>query len=585
MTELNLDITQATDEERAAINQVVAEGGGPAVTHDAERLVRAGSALRRSRRHLLLPALHALQRQAGWISPGATQYLAEALQIAPADIYGVATFYDLLTTEDPGHHLDVAYVCEDIACLMASPDQMVGPEEIEGRVVKRSPCLGQCERPQAMFIQGRGRADEVPADEDASYPSVPSVPQAGDPSLRLLRRVGVVDPRSLADYVASGGYRALSKALRLGSDQVLDQLDQSGLVGRGGAAFPTGTKWRAVAAESGLKHVVVNIDESEPGTFKDRILVEYDPFAVIEAATIAGFTVGAPKAWIYIRGEYPLATHRLHQAVAQARDAGFLGRSVAGTDFSFEVEIRRGAGAYICGEETALFNSIEGFRGEPRQKPPFPTTNGLFNQPTVINNPETLVNVLPIVLNGPASHRRAGTDRSTGTKLFCVSGKVQRPGLYEMPFGVKLGRLLEVAGGVKGELSTVLLGGAAGAFVGPDQLDLPLSLEAASEAGVTLGSGVVMVFNTDVDMNAIVRRITNFFRHESCGQCVPCRVGTTRLQEAVAAGVADGGRLDLRLVNDITQVMADASICGLGHTAGSAVSSAIRLGLIGDHDD
>jgi len=588
MTNQTKDLVQATDEEIAAVNSVVSKGGGPAIVHESERLVRAGASARDARRHLLLPVLHRLQRQIGWISNGAASYLSEVLQIPVADVFGVATFYDLLSTEQPGHALDVAYVCEDIACLMARPEQLVGPEEVDSRVVKSSACLGQCERPQAVFVQGRAKPDHVPADTDSRASSKSSVPQAGSPSLRLLRRVGVVDPASLPAYVMSDGFRALSEALKLGPQAVIDMVDDAGLVGRGGAAFPTGVKWRAVAAEDGPKHVVVNADESEPGTFKDRILIENDPFSIVEAATIAGFAVGAEKGWIYIRGEYPLAFERLTEAVEQARNAGFLGPSVIGTQFGFDIEIRRGAGAYICGEETALFNSIEGYRGEPRQKPPFPTTHGLFGLPTAINNPETLANVLPIVLNGPAAHRRVGTERSTGTKLFCVSGRVGRPGLYELPFGVKLGRLLEVAGGVQGDLQTVLLGGAAGGFVGPDQLDLSLSIEDAADAGLSLGSGVVMVFDTEVDMSAIVKRISAFFRHESCGQCVPCRVGTVRLHEHVVAATTSRRPLDLQLVDDIGRVMADASICGLGHTASSAVRSAIELGLMrrpGGHHD
>ena len=577
MTDVTNTDTVATDVEIQAINAVIAPAGGTAVVYEHERLVRGGARAKANRRHLLLPVLHNLQRQVGWISPEAAQQVELAIGVPVAEVYGVASFYDLLATEDPGHSLDVAYVCEDIACLIAGAEKAVGPDDIDNLVVKGSSCLGQCERPQALFIQGRGSDDRVPIDKVETYPSVSVVPQSGDPSLRLLKRVGVVDPTSLTEYVASGGYRALSEAIRFGADRVIEMVEQSGLVGRGGAAFPTGVKWRAVADETGPKHLVVNADESEPGTFKDRVLLENDPFAIIEAATIASFAVGASQGWIYVRGEYPLAVQRLERAIAEALENGFLGESVLGTAHHFDIEVRRGAGAYICGEETALFNSIEGFRGEPRQKPPFPTTHGLFGQPTVINNPETLANVIPIVLDGPNVHKMAGTDRSTGTKLFCVSGMVKRPGLYELPFGTKLGRLLEVAGGVKGDLRAVLLGGAAGSFVGPEKLEMELSMEAAAEAGTTLGSGVVMVFNTDNDMNAVVRRITAFFRHESCGQCVPCRVGTVRLNELVSDRSAP---LNLELVDDISQVMADASICGLGHTAPSALRSAIALGLL-----
>ena len=436
------------------------------------------------------------------------------------------------------------------------------------------------ERP-ALFVQGAGgRPDRVPADAEPF-----ELPQAGDPSLRLLRRIGAADPESLESYMAHGGYQALRRAGEMGAEAVLEAVADSGLSGRGGAAFPTGVKWRAVAAETGRpKHIVANCDESEPGTFKDRIVMEHDPFAVVETMTIAGLATGAANGWIYIRGEYPLATARLQGAIDAARSAGLLGPDAAGTGHDFDIAIWRGAGAYICGEETALFNSLEGFRGEPRNKPPFPTTHGLFSEPTAINNPETLLNVLDIVLEGPDAYRSRGTERSPGTKLLCLSGRVGRPGIYEVPFGTTLGDLLELAGGVTGtgELQTVLMGGAAGSFVGPDSLGLPLTLEDTRAAGTTLGSGVVMAFDTSVDMTDVVVRIAEFFRNESCGQCVPCRVGAVRQHETLVQMQKRGSLSPDRraLIDDMAEAMVDASICGLGHTAASAVRSALNLGLV-----
>jgi NADH-quinone oxidoreductase subunit F len=264
-------------------------------------------------------------------------------------------------------------------------------------------------------------------------------------------------------------------------------------------------------------------------------------------------------------------------AVESARLAGLLGESILGSDLSFDIEIRSGQGAYICGEETALFNSIEGFRGEPRQKPPFPVQSGLFNRPTVINNVETLINVNRIVLEGGEAFAAIGTAESSGTRLFCLSGDVVRPGVYEVEFGATLGDLISLAGGLESDMATVLLGGAAGTFVGPEHLDLPLTFEAARAAGVSLGSGVIMVFNSARDMRDVVRRVARFFRDESCGQCVPCRIGTVRVEEAVAR--ANGG-VDVNLIDDLDRAMKDASICGLGHTAASVVRSAINRGLI-----
>ncbi|MGH3170100.1 MAG: complex I 51 kDa subunit family protein, partial [Trebonia sp.] len=344
-------------------------------------------------------------------------------------------------------------------------------------------------------------------------------------------------------------------------------------------------------------YVVCNADESEPGTFKDRVLLEQDPYALVEALTIMGYACGAERGYIYIRGEYPLAESRLRHAVTQAREHGFLGPDVMGEGFAFEIEVRRGAGAYIAGEETALINSLEGKRAEPRNKPPFPAQSGLFGKPTAVNNVETLLSVLEILRIGGPSYARLGTENSTGTRLFCLSGCVSVPGLYEYEFGVTLGDVIAGAGGLRSgrSLRAVLLGGAAGTFVGPDALDMPLTFEGVRAAGATLGSGVVLVLDDTVDVVALLRRITQFFRDESCGQCVPCRVGTVRQEEllarmvAGAAGAAQpadparGGAAladQMALFRDISAVTRDASICGLGQTAVSAVESAIRLGLV-----
>ncbi len=401
--------------------------------------------------------------------------------------------------------------------------------------------------------------------------------------LRLLRRVGVVDPASLDDYRAHGGYEALRRAVELGPEGVIAELKDSKLQGRGGAAFPAGVKWEAVAKQPVQPHYFIcNADESEPGTFKDRILMEHDPFAVLESLTIAGYATGSEKGFIYIRGEYPLATSRLEHAIELAYAHGFLGADVMGEGFAFDVELRRGAGAYICGEETSLFNSIEGKRGEPRNKPPFPVERGVFGKPTGINNVETLVNVLEVLTLGGEAYAQIGTTDSTGPRLFCLSGCVERPGVYEVEHGITLRELLEMAGGVRGgkELKAILLGGAAGSFVTADDLDLRLTFEDSKAAGVTLGSGVVMVFDEDVDLTDIVLRIAAFFRDESCGQCVPCRVGTVRQEEALArviSGRASGSLTDeLALIDEIGQVMRDASICGLGQLAANAVDSAIH---------
>ena len=401
---------------------------------------------------------------------------------------------------------------------------------------------------------------------------------------RLLKRIVEMECIDLETYRRHGGYEALHLAINKGGEHVIEQLKTSGLTGRGGAAFPTGIKWEAVATKNSLvKYVVANADESEPGTFKDRVIMESDPFALVEAMTIAGISAGCEKGWIYIRGEYTTAAERLGMALTDATASNLLGTKILGSPYNFDIEIRRGAGAYICGEETSLFNSIEGFRGEPRSKPPYPTDSGLFGQPTIVNNPETFLNVLEILNNGAESYRSAGTTNSPGTKLFCLSGDVLNPGLYEAEFGITLRELLVRAGDVTGDLQAILLGGAAGSFVDSRHLDIPLTFEDTKAEGLTLGSGAVMVFSSRVDLSAVLTRLAKFFRDESCGQCVPCRIGTVRQHELlIQIGSQRPTSDNDLLLEEIAAVMTDSSICGLGQTAASAVQSAVQLGLIGD---
>ena len=599
--------------ERAAVDAVVGQPTG-----SDQRRARPDGPWVRALRPLLLPALHAVQDEVGWISPGALNHICQRLSVPPAEAYGVATFYAMFSVQPRAPR--VAHVCDDIACAPAGGEAIarelaatLGPEG-SGTAISwvRSPCLGLCEKAPAVLFQLAGAEDfslapataervraglapgQAPAGSNgdgrapAGPPTGSSTPQTAgprSPGLRLLRRVGVVNPDSLDSYRADGGYAALRRAVGLGPARVIAEVTDSKLTGRGGAAFPTGLKWDGVAKAPVRPHYLIcNADESEPGTFKDRVLMEDDPFALIEAMTIAGYATGCERGYLYIRGEYPLATRRLQNAIAQTRHRGLLGVDVMGEGFAFDIELRRGAGAYICGEETALMNSLEGCRGEPRNKPPFPSQVGLFGKPTVINNVETLYNVLDVLAEGGPAFAGVGSGRSTGTKLFCLSGAVARPGVYEVPFGATLRELLALAGGTTGDLRAVLLGGAAGSFVLPDQLDVPLTLEGTREIGASIGSGVIMAFDSSADLTGTLRRIAAFFRDESCGQCVPCRVGTVRQEEALARlsrGAEIGSRQqELRLLEDLARVMRDASICGLGHTAPSAVQSAIALNLL-----
>jgi NADH-quinone oxidoreductase subunit F len=618
--DLRLGVAEpATGAERAAITSVLGppetswEGGQRTA---ADSRAAYGGHAARSRRHLLLPVLHAVQERVGWISPGALDHICARLTIPPAEAYGVASFYALFrTTPAPPA---VVHVCDDLACQVSGAEQACAQMEQSfgaegtaagsngaGLMWQRSPCLGQCDRGSAALIQHAGaepaRTGLAPFDPaqvrqalvptqpaPAPPPLVPQLADGGRPWLRLLRRVGQVDPSSLDSYRAAGGYEMLRRAMALGPQAVLREIKDAKLLGRGGAAFPTAVKWEAVATNPVRPHYVVcNADESEPGTFKDRVLMEADPYALVEALTIMGITCGAEQGYIYIRGEYPRAEARLRHAVEQARARGLLGPDVMGEGFTFDIDVRRGAGAYIAGEETGLINSLEGKRAEPRNKPPFPAQSGLFGKPTAINNVETLLCVLEILRIGGPAFAEIGTSNSTGTRLFCLSGCVEQPGLYEYEFGVTLRQVIDAAGGVRGgrPLRAVLLGGAAGSFVGPGVLDTPLTFEALRAIGATLGSGVVLVLDDTVDVTALLRRIAQFFRDESCGQCVPCRVGTVR-QEELLARLVRGTPLgsvqqELVLLDDIAAVARDASICGLGQTAVSAVTSAVTLGLIG----
>jgi NADH-quinone oxidoreductase subunit F len=636
---------EPTPDERAAVDDRLGaprsswDGGLDRTARDLH--VGYGGKEQRDRRHLLLPALQALQERVGWISEGGFAYVCERLSVPPADAWGVATFYMMLSTQPRPRR--VLHVCDDIACRAKGamktceslrahhspplPHGIVGGHhEPHGTHVTlnehhgawtTSPCLGLCDvAPAALFIEAGARPVErslgdVTGDYamgllgDGSDPGdvlqttsvadhagdavTPRIGYLGEP--RLLRRVGVVDPTSLGAYKAAGGYKALEKAFALGPEGVIKEVNDAKLLGRGGAAFPTGRKWDAVRTQPAEpRYFICNADESEPGTFKDRVLLTADPFAIVEAMTIGAYAAGCSLGYVYIRGEYPLAAQRMQNAIDQARAAGLLGTItpvsslVASSPFQFDIEIRRGGGAYICGEETAIFESIEGKRGEPRNKPPFPVQHGVFGKPTVVNNVETLANVLPIILEGGANAAKIGTAGSAGTRLFCLSGHVAKPGVYEVPMGTTLGELMAAAGGATGKLQCMLLGGAAGAFVRPDEMNLRLTHEDTRAAGVTLGSGVVVAFDDTVNMPDVILRIAQFFRDESCGQCVPCRVGTVRQQESlvrIAKKQPIGGlKGELALLEEVGLAMKDGSICGLGQTAYAAVESAIkRLGL------
>ena len=533
----------------------------------------------------LLPALHAAQKLYNWISEETATEISKALHVPLADVHGVIEFYSLFYNKPIGKR--VIRVCTDVACKLKGGNQVLhhlcshhGLEPGQttddlSLTIEPSPCLGLCEHAPAALVDQQA---ETNIDLANDFYELGHPPSKVDGPIRILTSNCGNGTTSLAKYRK---YSAFTKALGIKPEEVVAEIKASGLVGRGGAAFPTGIKWEGAAKAEGFpKYVICNADESEPGTFKDSILLIDDPHRTIEGMLIAGYAIGANKGYIYIRAEYPYVLPVLENALNESREAGLLGENILGSAFSFDIEIRVGAGAYICGEETALFESIEGKRGFPRVKPPFPTTHGLFGKPTVINNVETLCNVPLIIAKGSEEYRKIGTEKSPGPKLFCVSGDVEKPGLYEVPFGVTLRELMEMAGGVADNknLQAVLFGGAAGAFATSAHLDVKMTFEDLRAAGLPLGSGVVMVFDESRDMRSVLKSLGHFFAHESCGKCYPCQMGTQR-QKEILDRIAEGKVLegDLIRLQDVGWTMTDASLCGLGQTAAGAVLSAIKL--------
>jgi NADH-quinone oxidoreductase subunit F len=555
---------------------------------DLSRLLERLSVFAPLGRTALLPALQATQALYGYIPEAAAEEIGRQLGVRAVEVHGVIEFYSLLYNRPVGRRM--IRVCTDPACALQGGDAVleavcqrlqIAPGETtpDGEFsVEGAPCLGLCDHAPAALVDQTALAPLEPQQAAQLCRGQGARPSGRifGPVRWLTANCGKGAPTSLSQYEAAGGYQGLRRALELTPGEVIAEVKRSGLVGRGGAAFPTGVKWEGAANAPGeTRFVVCNADESEPGTFKDRVLMEEDPHRILEGLMIAGYATAAHKGYIYVRGEYPAAAQALQDAIAEALQAGLPGRA------SFEIELRIGAGAYICGEETALFESIEGKRGFPRLKPPFPTTSGLFGQPTAINNVETLCNIPLIMQKGAEAYRQLGTEKSPGTKLFCLSGDVAQPGLYEVPFGMRLRDLLyDLAGGVRGgrALQAILFGGAAGAFATPVDLDVRMSFEDLRQTGLPLGSGVVMVLDESRDLRRFLLGLARFFAHESCGKCFPCQIGTQRqveILERICQGQplsGDAGRLA-----DVGWTMSDASICGLGQTAASATLSALKL--------
>jgi NADH-quinone oxidoreductase subunit F len=538
----------------------------------------------------LIPILLDAQKIFGYLAEPIVETISQVLRVPAADIHGVIEFYTMLYREPVGQ--SIIRICTSPACAQKGSQQLLkavcdhyqvapGGTTLDGGLtIEDVPCLCLCDSAPAAMV-GDSPVGNLSPENPFEILRRDEVPLSviGGEMRWLTRRCGTIKPTDLEGYLAHGGYKGLTRTLdEMTPTEVIEEIKSSGLVGRGGAAFPTGLKWQFTAAALGSEKIVVcNGDESEPGTFKDRLLMEGDPFAVLEGMTISAYAIGAEKGYLYIRGEYPRAQKIMAEAIEIAREARFLGEGIQESDFSFDVELRSGAGAYICGEETALFESIEGKRGFPRLKPPYPTTQGLFGKPTAINNVETLCTAAWILANGSSAYRSQGTKDSPGLKLFCLSGDIAVPGVYEAPFGIRLSELIDMAGGFDGEPQAILLGGAAGTFAMPDELDLEMSFEGLRSAGHSLGSGVVMPINQDRDLRRTLLSLAEFFAHESCGKCFPCRLGTQRqkeILEKVEQGTASDA--DLGALQDVIFAMTETSICGLGMTAGTAVASAME---------
>ena len=399
---------------------------------------------------------------------------------------------------------------------------------------------------------------------------------------RVLKNCGVIDPENIDDFLRNDGYKAAEKAIsEMTKEFVIKNIIDSGLRGRGGGGFPTGIKWDIASKNHAeQKYIVCNADEGDPGAFMDRSILEGDPHSVIEGMMIAGYAIGATKGLVYIRAEYPLAISRLDKAIVSARKRGYLGKNLFGTDFEFDIEIKFGAGAFVCGEETALIHSMEGKRGEPTSKPPYPAEKGFWDMPTVVNNVETLVNVPRIILNGVEWFREVGTEKSPGTKVFALSGKINNVGLVEVPMGISLREIIfEIGEGIKGgkKFKAVQTGGPSGGCLNEEDLDTPIDFDSLASKGAIMGSGGMVVMDEDDCMVSVAKFFLEFTLDESCGKCTPCRIGNTRLYEILDRITKGKGKLeDLALLKELSECIKATSLCGLGQTSANPVLSTLN---------
>jgi len=543
--------------------------------------------------HGLVEVLITAQEEFGYLSRDMLTYVSDKLRVPLSQVYGVATFYDTFTLEGTG--AAHAVVCTGPACTLAGAKAVLaeacrqtgvsepGKTSPDGQhSIKEASCLGLCDQGPAALVNNKAQVNISLSDVPAMLRGEAQQPRtqvSGEPRI-LTAPIGRLAPTDLDAHRAEGAFAALEKALHeMTPEEVIEEVKESRLSGRGGAGFQTGMKWQLAREAPGKsKYVVCNFDESEPGTFKDRVLMEGNPFRVIEGLTLSAYATGAETGYIYIRSEYPAATDIVEEALDGLYVEGLLGEHILGTDHAFDVEVRHNAGAYVCGEETALFESIEGKRGKPRLKPPYPTQSGLFGKPTAINNVETLAVAPSLVLHGGEWFRQWGTEKSVGLKLFCLSGHVRKPGVVEVPYGLTVRELVEqFGGGFDGEPQAVLVGGAAGGFLSPDDLDTPLTHEALHQLDVPIGSGAVMVFNQSVDLWQVLQGLAHFFVHETCGQCAPCRLGTRQIYKLLnKVNMGTAAPADLQKLEELGKTIKKTCVCGLGMTAANPVMTVLR---------
>ena len=535
----------------------------------------------------ILEIFTTLQGSYGKLPQSVVADVGRAINISPANAYGVASFYSMLNLKEQAEN--VIRVCDGPVCWMcgASDARQDAEQAFSGQPgwkIKRTSCLGLCDRPPAMLVNGQQAGPIIPgsaveltqgwSEQLKDY----SQPRKGETRV-MMANAGYIDPESLDSALEHGAYQVLQATLKRSPEAILSEVEASGLSGRGGAGFPVGRKWRFVAqAKRTPKYIVCNADESEPLIFKDRVLIDTNPHQILEGMAIAGFACGAHEAFIYIRGEYVSQAEKLKHAIFQAEQAGWLGEHIQGNDFSFHIHVHLGAGAYICGEETALIESLEGKRGEPRTRPPYPPTAGYHGLPTLVNNVESFAAVPAILQNGADWYRSLSSAASPGTKIYMLMGHINQAGLFEAHFGLTLRQVIEDFGGgmrAGSSFNFALTGGAAGTIVPQTLLDIPIDYGSAAK-GVSLGAGAFLICDQRVSPVAFLKELLHFFASESCGKCTPCRVGTFRAYE-ILSRMVDGNGIpgDVDELSTLAEVMFDSSFCGLGQSVPIPMRSAI----------